>query len=422
MNELKIGAIFGLILAAASAIAVTMGALLLQFQAPGDQAVAWRSVVVALGGVGVALSLVCLLHVALVFAGLIATSAETRRVQAWLGRWAAVASGDAPPVAVTAGEQRAASQAAALILQDMSGEAAAQIRNALQSCGLIAGDMARAESGREWGQGERVAALERLAWLAAPAALPLFYRAVLSANPRTVRAGVLGACRTLASAAEPGETGKEVLACIEAYADSTFTAGHRPFLSAALAGAGTHTGWLCAELLARPLPDALRAATLDALGATRPESAARTVAAALAGGLEGETLAAALRALSQLGTVPNEILASVRVARLDRHDGVRVQAAHALVGAPPRVAFSDLWGLLADPTFEVRFAAAKALAACGAAGEDELNRAAASHPDPFARDMAAMVRRGPNELPDSRNEESRVVTGFTSPTAVAAKA
>lgn len=422
MNELKIAAIFGLILAAASAIAVTMGALLLQFLAPGDQAVAWRSVVVALGGVGVALSLICLLHVALVFAGLMTSSAETRRVQAWLGSWAAVAGGDPPPVAVSPGEQRAASQAAALILQDMSGEAAARIRYAVQACGLIAADMARAESGRGLGQGEHVAALERLAWLAAPAALPLFKRAVLSANPRTVRAGVLGASRTLAGANELGETGQQVLACLQAYADSTFTAGHRPFLSAALAGAGKHTGWLCAELLTRSLPDAMWAAALDALSTSRPESAAQTVTAALKGGLEGETLAAALRALAQLGTVPSEALEAVRAARLDRHDGVRVQAAHALVGAPPTVALGDLWELLADRTFDVRFAAAKALAACGAAGAHELRRAAASHPDPFARDMAAMLQRDLDGPTDARPEDSREATGLTALTAATARA
>lgn len=391
MQELKIAAIFGAILTAAAAIVMTMGSLLLQFRTPGDQVMAWRSLVIALGGVGIALCLICLLHLSLATGGLVVRTSEARRVKAWLARWAAVANGDAAP-AVPSRERYAAAEAAALIMQDMSGEGARRIRTALEASGLVARDIAQAGSGRGLAQLQRVAALERLAWLAAPEALPLFHRAAGGPDPRAARAGLLGACRTLATVERPGAIGYQVLDCIEAHAARVSRAsGYRPFLAASLAGAGRHVGWLCAELLSRPLPEPVRAAALDALGVARPDGAAEVVAEALAAGLEGETLAAALRALARLGPVPDVALGAVAAACDDAFDGARVQAAYALVGAAHHVAAARLWTLLGDPAFDVRFAAATALSGWGAVGAETLRRAAATHPDAFARDMASMI-------------------------------
>ncbi len=394
MQELKIAAIFGAILVAATANAVTMAALLLQFLTPGDQAVAWRSLVIALGGVGIALCLICLLHLSLVTGGLIARSAEDRGVRAWLAKWAAVADGEPTP-AVLPRERSAASEAAALIMQDISGEGAARIRAALGASGLLARDMALASRRRGLMKLQRVAALERLAWLATPEALPEFHRAACSHDPRAARAGLLGACRALAAAAQPEDVGHQVVACIDGNAAAAgYSTGNRPFLSAALTEAGRHTGWLCNELLSLTLPEAVRAAALDALGVAQPENAVELVTEELASDPEGETLAAALRALARLGFVPDGALELVVSASRDAYEGARVQAAHALVGAPPELAASCLWEMLGDRGFDVRLAAATALTKCGAAGSEALRRAAASHPDGFARDMATMIGSG----------------------------
>src|SRR5690554_1308911 len=143
MHELKVSATFAAILVAAAAIGVTMGALLMQFQAPGDPATAWRSLIISLAGVGVALCLICLLHLSLATGGLVVRSAQARRVEAWLGRWARVAGGEDPPT-VEPSERTAASEAGAQILQDVSGQGAQRIRDAMAAAGLIERDVSLA--------------------------------------------------------------------------------------------------------------------------------------------------------------------------------------------------------------------------------------------------------------------------------------
>lgn len=396
MHQLKIASVFGAILIAVAAIVVTMGALLLQFTQPGNHETAWRSVVIALVGVGVALCLICLLHLGIVAVRLGSRFARNQAVGAWLGRWADIAAGDTL-AAPTAAELTAASEAAAQILQDFGGEGAARIRTHLLAWGLVDRDLLLADGKRGPLGVAHVEALERLAWLAVPAAMPLFLQAAGSGEVRRARAGLLGACRTLGAQAEHAKLGHLVVASIESHAERYgASAGYRAFLSAALSEAGPHLTWLCSELLARAqrLPEPVCAAALDALGDSLPDGAEAVVAEALRGGLAGETLAAALRAVARLGHVPAAALAEVLAASGQAHAGARVQVAHALVGADPTLAVGCLWNLLGDRTFEVRFAAASALAECGPTGAEALRRAAATHPDAFARDMAAMLRYG----------------------------
>jgi len=69
------------------------------------------------------------------------------------------------------------------------------------------------------------------------------------------------------------------------------------------------------------------------------------------------------------------------------------------VGAPSRLALPVLWRLLGDPNYEVRLATATALVRLGPPGDDALRRAAASHEDAFARDIAAVTGSIPRPQP-----------------------
>ncbi len=390
MHQLKIASLFGAILVAAAFVVMTMGALLLQFLSPGDHGTAWRSLVIALSGVGVALCLISLLHLGIIAERRISQGANRQLVRVWLGRWAAVAGGDAvePPSASEAG---AANAAAAQILQDFSGEAAARIRNALLEWGLVDRDLLLASGEGGLLKLRRVEALERLAWLAIPAAMPIFAEAAGSDNVREARAGLLGACRTLGVQPQRGQLGYLVVAGVAAHSSKYgASSGYRAFLSAALTEARDHLVWLCEELLGRDLPQPVRTAALDALADTLPAGTETVLAGALLSGLEGETLAAGLRAVARLGHVPPGTMDAVLGARTQPHAGARVQLAHALVGVAPQLAVTHLWELLGDRSFDVRFAAGSALNACGPLGQGTLVSAAESHPDAFARDMAAM--------------------------------
>lgn len=378
-------------------VIMTMGALLLQFLSPGDHGAAWRALIIALSGVGVALCLIALLHLSIIAERLVAQGANRHLVRVWLGRWAAVAGGDGaePP---STSEVAAASTAAAQILQDFSGEAAARVRSTLLEWGLVDRDLFLASGEGGLLRFKRVEALERLAWLAIPPALPIFARAAGSINVREARAGLLGACRTLGVQPQRGNLGYLVVSSVEAYASRYgISTGYRAFLSAALGETRTHLSWLSNELLSRNLPQPVRTAALDALADSMPVGAEAVLTSALRSGLRGETLAAGLRAVARLGHVPPDALNAVLAARAQPHAGARVQLAHALVGAAPQLAIAHLWELLGDQSFDVRFAAGTALSACGAVGDSALRNAARSHPDAFARDMAAvhLFRSGP---------------------------
>ena len=241
-------------------------------------------------------------------------------------------------------------------------------------------------------RGPSTAALERLAWIAMPDAMPLFARAARSRDTRCARAALLGMARVLAKQADPQPFGEELVDAIQDHlATARDPAGTRTFLSTVLVAAGDHLAWLCARTLRRRQHEVAHVAALEAIGLSHRPEALELATETLLGATEDETLAAALRALWRVGHVPEEAHDAVIEAADAAHMGTRVQAAYALTWLPPDRALPTLWTLLGDRAWEVRRAAAQTLARSGAPGLSTLRRAAASHPDRYARDIAPLT-------------------------------
>jgi len=104
-----------------------------------------------------------------------------------------------------------------------------------------------------------------------------------------------------------------------------------------------------------------------------------------------EVRAAAVRALGRLGYLPPAAEPGLIAALQDDVEFVRVQAAHTAVLLPNDTGAVALWGLLGDQSWWVRRAAGDALVRIAGHGVRELERAARSHPDRFARQMAVQI-------------------------------
>jgi HEAT repeat protein len=104
-----------------------------------------------------------------------------------------------------------------------------------------------------------------------------------------------------------------------------------------------------------------------------------------------EVRAGAIRALGRLGYLPAAAEPGLIAALHDDVEFVRVQAAHAAILLSPETAASALWELLGDQSWWVRRAAGESLARIADTGIRELSRAAASHPDRYARQMAVQI-------------------------------
>lgn len=388
-------ALFVAILAAALTVLITMVGLLVQFQVGAQQATVWRALVVSLGGAGIALSVVAIVHLSLLAVRHTSLNRRERLLTAWTELWSEVAVGGPTP-ALPEGESDIPSQAAALVLQDVTGEGASRIRGALLATGLVAADIAEASVALQSRLGRATPALERLAWIAAPEALPVFQRAVAVSDPRAARAALLGASRVLAAQERPEEFGDQVVRIFEGYIYfAPDQAGARAYMTSVMVAAGPHLVWLCAAVLSNTLPSVAHAAALDALSMAQSPEAKEIATEMLLVGTDDETRAAALRTLARIGQVPASAVDAVLVASEDEHEGVRVQATHALVGTRASIAVPALWRLLGDRSFEVRLAAAEALRRMGLVGRETLRRAVESHPDAFARGIATMVDSQP---------------------------
>lgn len=391
MSGAGLAPLFVAILVVAAAVGATMFAMLVWFVAGQGTAGAWRSLVVALTVAGVGLGAVAIVHLALVAVRHESTRRRERRVHEWTGAWAEVASGGRVPF-VPPEARPVASEAAARVIQQLAGEGAKRVRAGLATSGVLPAELASAARGIGVPRSRSTAALERLAWIATPDALPLFACAARGPDVRSARAALLGMARVLAEQHLPDPVGRELVSAIEDHlASAPDPAGLRTFLSTVLLATGDHLSWLCARLLRRSEPEVAHVAALEAIGLSHRPEALELATEALLGATEDETAAAALRALARVGHVPENAHHAVLEATESAHLGTRVQAAHALVWLPPEVALPALWTLLGDTAWEVRRAAAQALARSGPPGEAELRRAAASHPDRFARDIAGIT-------------------------------
>ncbi len=120
-----------------------------------------------------------------------------------------------------------------------------------------------------------------------------------------------------------------------------------------------------------------------------------------------EVRSAALRALSRLGRVPDNLAEDLLAALDDQTEFVRVQAAHAAKGLPQKLVLPILYESMGDRSWWVRRASAESLLRLGAGGRTALERAARSHPDRFARDMSAQVLADAEAEVDDRRRPLR---------------
>ncbi|MDT3680875.1 MAG: HEAT repeat domain-containing protein [Truepera sp.] len=408
MQRPRVVAVFLSTVIAAVAVMATMGGLVLWFGETLNPVRAWWSLELALGGVAVALAIMAVLHVGLLAGEAFSAAAVRRRAGEWELAWVRGASGEAQP-SVRRRDLVAASEAAAAVLRELTGEAAVAVRLALHETGITANDIAvasRVRGSRGWRRAVSVhgggwpsrratAALQRLAWQAPAEALPLFLQAATSNELAHARAALLGTCRCLGEAPHESDLVSAVIEVITAHVGMAERAGvARPFLAGVLTNAGDGTLAVCEELLASDLPEPIKAAALDALAIMQPEGAVAVVSSALLEGLTGEALAAALRTLAAIGVAPEECQTVILAATHHEDEGVRVQAAHALASVPPESGLPTLWRLLGDTSFEVRLAAAKAARDSGTKGWQMLLAAIELHPDRFARDSARIASWG----------------------------
>jgi hypothetical protein len=140
-----------------------------------------------------------------------------------------------------------------------------------------------------------------------------------------------------------------------------------------------------------PASAALRRAALEALGRLALLDLLPTAAPALTDS-DGEVRAAALRAILRVGYISADLLPRVAALLRDPLEFVRLHAARTIALVPGKTALDALLECLGDPSWYVRRAAAEALAQRGSDGDAVLEEMSRTHPDRFAREMAAQIR------------------------------
>lgn len=224
------------------------------------------------------------------------------------------------------------------------------------------------------------------------ARLPQAFDALISLlkHPRPVvrRMAVRAAAGTLATMTpEPGPSGPGAR-FIEALKGTDLQSG---VAQESLLLLETKAGAVLRDLLAEPdLGDRLRWVALETTGRLGLADMAGEVAGATTHA-DPELRAATFRALHRLGSVPEQAHASLLDALRDEVDFVRVQASHAAAFLPAEVALPALEPGLGDESWWVRRATAASMARLGDDGVAAVRRAAETHPDQAAREMAVQI-------------------------------
>jgi HEAT repeat protein len=278
------------------------------------------------------------------------------------------------------------------LLEAVKGEEGDRLKEALAQHGVDTRFLRKARAGHLT---SRLDAIEGLGKARLPQALdPLLG---LFHHPRAVvrRMAARAAAGTLAiMPPEPGPDGPHAR-----FVDALRHADLQPgVVQEALLLLETRAGPILRELLADPeLSDSLRWVVLETSGRLGLADMADQVAAS-ASHPDPELRAATFRALRRLGTVPEGAAAPLLDAVDDEVDFVRVQAAHAAAFLDPDAALPALEPRLEDRSWWVRRAAAGSLARLGEAGVAAVKRAAESHPDQGAREMAVQILLEADEL------------------------
>jgi len=312
------------------------------------------------------------------------------RVKMWSERWILAVFGEGPfpkpPLAAEA-------QEAGLALRELlGGKRGRKLAASLESAGVGESLVRRLGSRRRT---VLLEALEGLARARLPSAFGAVNRLLHHPKPVVRLMAARAAARTLATWGEPGRD-DAIIAFAESLAVLNLPAGAVTEVLILLRNAGPA---VAARLMAHSnLSPPVARACLDAIGRLGLVQLAYEVASH-ATHPDPEVRAAALRALARLRRVPQRARDVVIIALADDTEFVRVQAARAAAFIQAENALAALYQSLGDRSWWVRRASAESLLGSGGWGAEALKKAARSHPDRFAREMAAQV------LIDAHNQE-----------------
>ena len=311
----------------------------------------------------------------------------------WTTRWVSVLfeQEDCPKGPLS----RAAQGALVALTESMKGPEAVRLRALIALYGIderLVNEISSSDPRR------RRDALEGLAMARLPQALDALISSMVDARPEIRAMAARAASRTIASISS--SQGREHFAL--RFGDALVEGGlARGVVEEMLLLTDTAAPSIERHLLASPgLPERLIAPVIDAAGRSQASSLVPLVLAH-SRSQNPEVRAAVLRFLSRRGEAALAGRVIVLGGMDDDIEFVRVNAVRAARKQPLAQVLPTLTERLGDPSWWVRKGASETLAAMGPVGEEALFAAAQTHPDRFARDMAAQVIVDSGLLPTS---------------------
>jgi HEAT repeat protein len=315
----------------------------------------------------------------------------------WTERWIGLAltdDSDEAPTGMTSARRlpRAAVQAVLSLLEAVKGEEGDRLKAVLARHHVDRWLVRHASSGHLTA---RLDAVESLGKARLPDTLDALLALVAHPKPVVRRMAVRAAAGTVAiMPPEPGPDGPGGR-FIQALRGADLRAG---VIQESLLLLENKAGAVLRELLAIPdLADSLLWVVIETIGRLGLADMAEDVGPYTTHP-DPELRAAAFRAMHRLATVPDRVQPSLLGALNDERDFVRIQAAHAAAYLPAEVALPALEPRLGDESWWARRAAAASLARLGGDGVATVKRAAHTHPDIAAREMAVQVLLEANQL------------------------
>ena len=331
---------------------------------------------------------------------------QAEQLDKWTEWWVGLAlTGPGEPVDAGSGRRRlprVAVDSVLSLLEAVKGEEGDRLKEALAGHGVDHWFLRRARAGHLTA---RLDAIEGLGKARLPQAFDPLLGLLHHAKPVVRRMSARAAAVTLAVLPpEPGPDSPHAR-FIQAIKHADLQPG---VVQEALLLLETRAGPILRELLADPqLSDSLHWVALETVGRLGLADMADQVAAS-SDHPDPELRAATFRCLRRLGSVPEAAEATLLHAVGDEVDFVRVQAAHAAAFVTAEAALPALEPRLEDASWWVRRAAAASLARLGELGVATVKRAAESHPDKAAREMAVQILLEADELTPAA---ARLATG-----------